>query len=409
MSKLREDVRYSFDREQTALGDVGDARHRLVHNAVAAHDVPASRGLQWAAAIAAVLIAAIVLVTFALARANMHSQVVPGAAPSPKAAVSPTPMTNVLNLPDSTPIIMFGDPAKPDQLDGITWDGTKSGRLGLGGANGVVPNPAATIYATASDFRNRAGKVIASMDMGLKYFGGTWADDELHYCQIVPSNFAGPDGLPATLQLNTPGGSARNVAKVGKMYAQAATYVAACSVQADRAVVVQLGGVSQYWVIQLSTGRVLWSRDFGFNTSTRQYELAVASRDGRYIAAVHNAGTAVAPTFESTIYGPSGSLVGHVPGAVQAFSWDGSLAVVGAKEMQLSVVRWRDGTVIWSAPHGVWYGGWARPEPGGTSIAVGAFNPANPWSQNGSVPQPLDVYIVSAGGRATVWGNTYPV
>jgi hypothetical protein len=200
------------------------------------------------------------------------------------------------------------------------------------------------------------------------------------------------------------------VAKVGQVYAQAATYVAACSVQADRAVVVQLGGVSQYWVIQLSSGRVLWRRDFGFNTSTGQYELAVASRDGRYIAEVHNTGTPVQPIFESTIYDSGGLVVGHVPGAVQAFSWDGSLAVVGAKEVQLTVVRWRDGTVIWSAPHGVWYGGWARPEPGGTSIAVGVFNPANPWSTNGSVPQPLDVYIVSADGRAPlVWDDTYPI
>jgi hypothetical protein len=54
MSKLRDDVRAAFDKEQAALGDVGDARHRLVPGALAARDVPASRGLQLAAGIAAV-------------------------------------------------------------------------------------------------------------------------------------------------------------------------------------------------------------------------------------------------------------------------------------------------------------------------------------------------------------------
>src|SRR6266704_5074 len=117
MAKLRDDVRSAFEREQAGLGEVGDARYRLVRGAMAARDLPASRGLQWAAGIAAILIAAIVIVTFALVKAGTHSQAVPAATPSPKASVSPTPLTNALNVPDSTAIITFGDPAKPDQID----------------------------------------------------------------------------------------------------------------------------------------------------------------------------------------------------------------------------------------------------------------------------------------------------
>jgi len=408
MKTLRDEVRGAFDREQARLGDVSEARHRLVRSALANRDVPASRRLQWAAAIAAVLIAAIVIVTLALVRGVGHSQVIPAGTPPPEPSVSPTPLGNEISVADTTPLILYYDPASFNQIDGVTWNGTESGKLGLGGANGVVSNPAGTMYATVSDYRNRAGKVVAPLEPGAKYFQGTWADDELHYCQIVPFNLVGPDGAVATLQLNTPGGTARNVAGVGKVYKQAATYVAACSLQADRAVVIQLGGVSQYWVVELSSGRVLWTRNFGFNTSTRQYELAVASRDGKYIAEVHNSGTIEKPTFESTIYGFNGSVVGHVSGAIQAFSWDGSLAVVGAKEAQLSVVRWRDATVIWSAPQGVWYGGWARPEPGGSRVAVGAFNPANSVSASG--PEPLDVYVLSADGAApVVWSKTYPI
>jgi hypothetical protein len=415
MTKLRDDLRTAFEREQTALGNVGDARDRLMHGALAQRDLPASRGLQLAAGVAAALIAAIVIATFVLVRGGSYSQVVPGATPSPRVGVSPTPLGNEISVPEATPLILYYDPARFDQIDGITWAGTDSGRLGPGGASGVTSNPAGTMYATRSDYRNRAGKVIAPMDAGAGSFQGTWADDELHYCQIVPFYSIGPNavptganGVPATLRLNTPGGTPRNVAQIGKVYQQAATYVAACSVQADRAVVVELGGVSQYWVIQLSTGRVLWTRDFGFNASTGRFELVVASRDGQYIAEVHNTRTVKQPTFESTIYGSTGSVVGHVAGAVQAFSWDGSLAVVGAKEAQLSVMRWRDSTVIWSAPRGVWYGGWAQPEPGGTRIAVGAFNPANPFSNRG--PEPLDLYIVSADGRPpVVWAQAYPV
>ncbi len=99
MTKLSDDVRRAFEREQAVLGDVGDARHLLLQNALASRDVPASRGPHWAAGIAAVLIAAIVIATLVLVRAGSHSHPLPAATPSPKAVVSPTPLRNQIAVP----------------------------------------------------------------------------------------------------------------------------------------------------------------------------------------------------------------------------------------------------------------------------------------------------------------------
>jgi hypothetical protein len=183
------------------------------------------------------------------------------------------------------------------------------------------------------------------------------------------------------LQLTTPGGNPHNVARVGVQSAQQNTLtVPACSVLADRAVVVQAnpttsgGGqsIAQYWVVQLSNGHVLWTR----NVRSAGVARVVPSRDGRYIAETTTTGL-------TTIYGPSGTPATHVSGWVEAFSWDGTLAVV-VTAGSASVVRWSDGGVIWTVPSGDELAGF-QPEPGGTRFAVRTVNG--------------QLYIVSADGR----------
>jgi hypothetical protein len=408
MTKLRDDLRSAFDREQTALGEVGDARHRLVRNALAARDVPASRGLQWAAAIAAVLIAVIVIATFALARANSHSQVVPASTPTPKAAVSPTPLTNALGVPDATPIITFGDPAKPGQVDGVTWDGKLSGVLvyqpvGAG-------NPANNLFGTATEIRDRGGKLSAAGNFGTKAFAGTWADDEFHFCQMVPFGYLGVNGVQATLQLGDARvGGVTNVAQVGKVYEQVSTRVAACSVLADRAVVVQSGGqgvgTAQYWVVQVSTGKILWTHSFDLNALPVQ---VVASRDGMFVAESQAALNGNQTTWSSTIFGPTGSRVGQLPGAVSGFSWDGSLAVIdpGGVIGPVKIVRVQDGTAVWTGPIG--YGAdQVAAEPSGSSVAIWLFSASQSQSSAGS-PLPHELYVIAGDGRVVVhFHNTF--
>jgi hypothetical protein len=320
-----------------------------------------------------------------------------------------------LTVSASTPVILFTDAGNSNQIDGMTWDGQRAGKITeipspfqsvcqttgttevcsrppVGGSapplnSAESSNPDGSLFVAFPYFYDRSGRVVATLkggpysDPGVgEYFVGTWADDDHHYCQVQP-RFGGAAAVTGTLQLTTPSGAPRDVVHIGSQAASENTLtVGACSVLADRAVLVQhtptsgSGGntIDQYWVVQLSSGHVLWTRDLrGAGVAS-----VIASRDGRYVAEVPTSGA-------TTIFGPSGSVVGHVSGLVEAFSWDGSLAVVvssgGAR-----VVRWNDGTVVWTVPTGEGLSGF-QPEPGGTNFAIRTVNGA--------------LYVVSAAGR----------
>ena len=117
----------------------------------------------------------------------------------------------------------------------------------------------------------------------------------------------------------------------------------------------------------------------------------VVARDGQYLAE-----SSPAAGSTTTIYGPTGVVLGHIAGATEAFSWDGSLAVQIAVNGSVSVVRWRDGTVLWSGPSdgGYWS---ALPEPGGQRIAVSVLDPERP--QTGGFPF-RNIYVVGPDGQA---------
>jgi hypothetical protein len=321
-----------------------------------------------------------------------HSSPTPFA--TPVVTPAPTPLSQPLQVPSTAPVILFHDPANFDQIDGITWDGSERGRVGLNPVSdtGILPNPAGTLWVTTRDIRDRTGAIVATWSAPTKGFPGTWADDSQHYCTMFSKDALGQvGGVPTTLQLTAVGQTPRNVVKVGRVYEQTSAGVAACSIENDRAVAVQsnsIGEAVQFWVVQLSTGRVLWTRPSG---DIR------ASRDGRFIAEIiYSQGTQTSTT---TIYSSTGVVLGHLPGRIEAFSWDGSLAVQMADYGgPVSVIRWRDGTVVWKGPSdGGYYA--ALPEPGGQHIAVAVRNPKYP--QTGGFP-PVDTYVVSPDGRAVV-------
>src|SRR5207249_10078055 len=68
--------------------------------------------------------------------------------PTPIATPAPTPMSQLLQVPSSTPVILFRDPVNNQQLDGVTWDGSARGRVGTNadGAMALTQNPAGTMY-----------------------------------------------------------------------------------------------------------------------------------------------------------------------------------------------------------------------------------------------------------------------
>jgi len=404
MNDLQRELRAAFDRQQPELGDTSGLRQRMLRKAMAATEPRRSQIFRTAVGLAAVLVAAAAVGTTVIIRELSHSGPAVTSTPSASPSVNPTPsaaatpMAQTLQVPLTTPVMLFHDPVASDQIDGITWDGTASGRVAAtGGAFGLVPNPMGTLYAgfTGSGIYDRSGQLVAHYDSGnQKGFAGWWADDGRHYCQMASASALPPaGGEPATLRLSAPAQASRTIAQVGSMGDQFGAGVVACSVVRDRAVVVQGnsdGSSRQLWVVQLSTGRTLWTRSPQTGTT---FIFVSASPDGQYIAVAE--GTQ-GQTTQTTILGATGAILGHVHGSVAGFSWDGTLAAVSGSDGSVSVVRWRDGSLVWSAPlrrTSVE----ALAEPGGQRIALALGNPA--YQQTGGYP-PADVYVVGPDGQA---------
>jgi len=393
MNDLRRDINEVFAKQQAQLGDAAGTSNQMLRAATAGRRV--NRQLWPSVAGVALVLVAASAIGVSIAIRGLHSKSVVTNHPSPTpiatptATPAPTPMSQQLHVPDTTPVILFHDPVDVQQIDGITWDGSARGRVAAGPefANGFTPNPAGTLFGGTGYVRDRAGTVVATPAVTTKGFAGTWSDDGQHYCSMVSKSLLPPaGGEPATLQVAAVGQAPRNVVQVGRAYEQTSVGVAACSIEKDLAVAVQSGSAGntvQFWVVKLSTGRVLWTRSGGGSI--------VASRDGQYLAE-----SSPAAGSTTTIYGPTGVVLGHIAGATEAFSWDGSLAVQMAANGSVSVVRWRDGTVLWSGPSdgGYWS---ALPEPGGQRIAVSVLDPERP--QTGGFPF-RNIYVVGPDGQA---------
>ncbi len=417
MDELRRHVNEAFDKGQAELGDLSGTSERLVKRALASPGPRGDNRAQYAAGVAAVLIAAVVIATFAYVRSTgQGTHGVP--AHPPTANASPTPLSQPLNVPTDTPVIVYHDPAKLDQTDGLTWDGSLSGKVDWGGSLGL-PNPAGNLFGTATEILDRSGRIVATGNFGAKSFQATWADDEVSFCRMVPFDYLGANGVQATLQLITLRGDTqvptpRNVVRVGKVYEQSFIRVAACSVRQDRAVVVQSAGqgigTAQYWVVQLSTGKILWTHNFQELTNPHFPPVptptmsVVASPDGEYIAVNSVSQTKVG----ATIYGPDGSVLSNLSATVGAFSWDASLLVTdpGTGSGPVSIVRRLDGSVVWTGPAG---NGFALlqafAEPDGANLAIGVSDPLFPiYSADPSTAgfTPVDFYLVDPNGRVLV-------
>jgi hypothetical protein len=404
MNDLRREINEIFAVQQTHLGDVSQTSNRLVRGATGTRRV--NRQL-WTpvAGVAMVLVAAAAVGTAVVIRGlqpkgviTHHPSPTPIATPAPTPA--PTALAQALNVPDSTPVILFHDPANFDQIDGVTWDGSVQGRLGVNpeAGYGVLPNPSGTLWATTHDVRDRAGTIVATLAGNSKGFPGTWADDGRHYCSMASKSPLGQvGGVPTTLQLTVVGQAPKNIRQVGTAYEQASIGVPACSIEKDRAVIVQSGGqgmsTAQFWVVQLSTGRIIWTRSYKLDGLTT-IDIR-PSRDAQYIAEVKYT-CCPATASATTVYSPTGAVLGHVAGRVEAFSWDGSLAVQMADYGgPVSIINWRTGTVMWKGPSDAGYVD-AMPEPGGQRIAVSVRDPQHP--QTGGFP-PRNVYVVGPDGQ----------
>jgi len=172
-----------------------------------------------------------------------------------------------------------------------------------------------------------------------------------------------------------------------------------------------MNGERNYWLnagAALAIGLVMSSIIFGwFYSKTKKGDEAitvtgsavgvgiVATHDGQFVAE----SIALPAPSSATIFGPDGSAITHFAGTVDAFSWDGSMAVTSPTSVSpVTLVRWRDGTAVWIGPAGLPFRA-ARSEPGGTRIAIGLI--AN-LPADATVAPTINLYVVSADGRL-VW------
>lgn len=330
---------------------------------------------------------------------------------------------NPLNVDAATPLILYYDMSSSGLIDGMTWDGQVGEVTSMPTDERTPPtssNPAGTFFYASPNIFDRSGRTVATLTGDGSDLPGTWADDEHHYCQIAPihgastSTVTGTFAVTGELQLTTPGGKPRDVAPIGTQDPSANSFtVVACSVLADDAVIVQTSrsslnpygrAPSQYWVVQLSSGHLLWTRDL---RAAGGIVNVVASRDGRLVAEVRSNGTTTiySTSFDTSgaAVSPNGVAVGQVTGKVRGFSWDGTLVIVGPNPAldpaqqpaeRASLISWSTGTVIWTVPAGQGFS-FFQAEPGGSRLAVLTLR----LSSGGVMSGPSVLYVLSADGR----------
>ena len=311
---------------------------------------------------------------------------------------SPTPITTAIDLDPARPLIFFRDPADFDQIDGMTWNGVV-GKAPVGTPDYHTANPQATLFGAATEIRDRNGAPVVKGSFGFKSFAATWADDGVHYCLMQPFDLLGPDGTPATLMVGSVEGGMQPVVRVGMVYEQARAFVAACAFAGDRAVVVQPGGqgigVAQYWVIQVSTRKVLWTRSFTYGRAPLS---VVASHDVRFVAESYDAGDGAQT---SVVYDGTGKEVVQFDAAVTAFSWDSTEVVLTARQGGgPPAVSTLDGHIAWAAPAKTGLYAWsALAEPGGRRLAIAVGDPQTAFASATWKGLPLvDLYLVNPDG-----------
>jgi hypothetical protein len=423
MDRLHRDLREVFERQQARMGSLAGVRERVMRDALAREE-PRRRPLRLTAGLAgglvAILLAAALVGTLVLSRERARPPggpaATPVATPTPAPVPSATPLhaTQPLRAAAADPVLLFRDPTDHSQLDGVTWDGKSLGRVGPASQRALFTSPTGSLYASDQQVYDRSGTPVGPIDLS-RVSSMAWADDGRHYCRLDHASTLPPaGGEPATLRVAAPGEAARTVAQLGTVGQEFGVGVAACSVTHDRAVVVQAGGQgtssTRMWVVQLSDGRVLWSKSFANDGITITH--VVAAPDGQTVAEVSYRccqGDRPSPP-ATTVYDAAGRAVAHLDGAVAGFSWDGSLAVVSADgatpdAAQVTVSRWRDGSVVWTAPAGLAVTGVAA-EPGGQRLAIGLQSQAAQPNQSG-FPS-ADVYAVGPDGRALLLLRAVP-
>ncbi|HKV29596.1 MAG TPA: Ig-like domain-containing protein [Candidatus Dormibacteraeota bacterium] len=284
----------------------------------------------------------------------------------------------------------------------LDWNGTVVGKLNPSGGINQSPDGSRLDMAGVG-YADQAGQPVAAVRLNNKG-GPGWSDDSRHFCLVGTASGAVPAGNyePAWLFAGPIEGPLRRVAQFGQFGGQVGAGPIACSFQNDRAVVVQtvIMGASDVWVFKLSTGALLYHRQY----SNQQTPFIRASHDGQYLAEQTAAASngAGPQGFGATVIRrvSDGHEVARLDNqTVVAFSWDGSRVVtmpaIGTSAPnEARLVDWQSGKVLWRLPGPTTAGTavYALPHPNGADLVVGI----GPQSADGID----ELWLVDANGTA---------
>jgi hypothetical protein len=288
--------------------------------------------------------------------------------------------------PAGNPLIWYsttspvGPTPQASSLVALDWKGTVVGTLHTTGGVNQSPD-GSRLNVAGLGYVDQAGQPISAvrLDKG----GPGWSDDSQHFCAMQTASGGIPtgNGEPAWLFAGPIEGPLHRVAQAGQFGGQSGPRAVACSYLSDRAVVVEtvIMGPSDVWVIKLSTGALLYHRQY----SNQQTASVSASHDGRYLAEQSMALDAQGALREgATVIRrvSDGKEVARLENqTVVTFSWDGSRVITmpapgsfGTNEARL--VDWKSGSILWRLPgppgtNGE-EGAYALPRPNGTDLVV---------------------------------------
>lgn len=283
MDDIRSEIRAAFQKEQAVNPPTADLRPRIVR-AVGAQPRRRSTNLQWVAAAAAIVLAALVVAGLMSTRLANR-----GSVPThPKAVVTPSPVGDYGPPPAGVPLFYLQDPNHRGWYTGFDWNGVPRGTIKL-----ATPLDASISLQQAPDgsaFQlspyGKGGGNLFYNRLGLNQMAGTagtWADDSQHTCSVVLDR----QKYTWTLITGGPGqqpeGQTVTLLATDSGIGQTSINLAACSFKNDRAIAVRtsIAWPSEMWLVRLSDGKVLSHTPVDGNGKLVG---VVASPDGSLIA-----------------------------------------------------------------------------------------------------------------------------
>ena len=418
MQDMRSDIRVAFEREQ-ARNPVPSNLPDRIELAVASQ--PRRRaGLQWIAAAAAILIAALVVAGLSWSRlAHNVGQARPKA--SPIASPTATPFVEDYGTPPAgVPLIYLQDPKNPAWYIGFDWSGIPRGTVKLAQAidaqGSVTQAPDGSGFAVAPAakggfqvFLDRLGQQTGTQDSTTRFQDQMWADDSSRLCTLDYDSHGWHIGVrsPGDAPVVHAVALDPSIVQSGNI----AISFRSCSLVRDRAVLVYnaYGHPTDVYVVRLSDGGVLLHQSHPANSLAD----ITASPDGSLIAESSNRSTGYlmdGPASNTVVRRVTDNAVVATldPGyGVLAFSHDNTLALVNTSPWasgvatHLAVVRLSDRAILWKYDGSEEFAG-SLSRPDAPGIAVLLEQPTAQISHTS-----VDVVIIAADGTATTPPDRY--